>query len=627
MGALTDRGRSIRANLAVGQKLAVGFGLVAVVLVVLVAVTFVAIARLDAANATEDRAIEQVNAATDVQHRAAVMRAEQLTYVTSPGQTRAAYEAAARSFETALDELRITAATPTERALVNKISTGYQTFLAIDQFVWQALLDGNTTAAHNYVFGAAALDFGFMAADADTFVAEAVRTQRQTSIDFVETRDQTRVVVAALGILALVLVAGASRGIARLIRDPLLEVQRAAVQAADGNLEAEAPVHGCDEIGTLATAFNSMLRQLRHRESKMIEQHNRAELAHQVDTALEMAETEDDIYNFVSRSLEEIAPERSSELLLADNSRAHFTQVAVAGCVPEGPGCRVSSPNSCPAVRAATKMTFDDSDCLDSCLHLNSRPTGPRSATCVPVSFMGRSVGVLHSTGPAGEQIDEEVSDGLEMLARATGGRVGVIRSTARSQLHATTDGLTGLFNRRTFESRVRAMHRNGEQFALVMADLDQFKLLNDTYGHEAGDRALRLFSRVLQETVRERDIVCRWGGEEFTIALVDTNVTDAASMLERLRVELTGRIATSEVNAFTASYGYVDASACHTFEAAIRLADGALYAAKDAGRDTAVAADPPPLPVGHAPPIYDPDDDDGADFAALVQRPQVQEI
>ncbi|MFV1990336.1 MAG: HAMP domain-containing protein, partial [Acidimicrobiales bacterium] len=423
------RRRDVPANLTVGQKLAVGFGLVGLVSVALVLVTFVAISRLDTANVAEERAVGKVNAATEVQHWAAVMRAEQLTYVSSEDITRSVYESAVGSFEIALDNLRGTAASPTELALITKISTGYQTFLATDQFIWQALLDGNQSAANNYVLGAAALNFGFMAADADLFEAEAVREQQQTEISFAETRDQTRVIVAALGVLAIVLVAVASRAIASIIRDPLLDLQLGAVQAATGNLEAEVPVRGSDEIGTLGVAFNSMLVQLRTREARMLEEHDRAELSRQIDVSLEMAETEEDVYEFVSRALEEIAPDRSAELLLADNSRAHFTQVAVAGPVPEGPGCQVSTPNSCPAVRAAAKMIFDNSDSLDSCLKLNGRASGPCSATCVPVSFMGRSVGVLHSTGPAGQHVSDDVAFALETLARAAGGRIGVIRS------------------------------------------------------------------------------------------------------------------------------------------------------------------------------------------------------
>ncbi|MFV2039507.1 MAG: hypothetical protein ACC660_04635, partial [Acidimicrobiales bacterium] len=123
--------RNFRSDLAVGQKLGIGFGLVGLVAIVLVLVTFLAIGRLDSAVEVEDGAIDRVQAATNVQHRAALMRAEQLAYVASDGRTRDAYESAASNFEVALDTLRSTASSPAQDALVVKISTGYQTFLAI----------------------------------------------------------------------------------------------------------------------------------------------------------------------------------------------------------------------------------------------------------------------------------------------------------------------------------------------------------------------------------------------------------------------------------------------------------------------------------------------------------------
>jgi len=237
-------------------------------------------------------------------------------------------------------------------------------------------------------------------------------------------------------------------------------------------------------------------------------------------------------------------------------------------------------------------MFFADAEALDACPHLANRDNGPCSAACVPVSFMGRSIGVLHSTGPNGVEPSPEVSEGLRALADAAGERIGGLRSNARTKRHATTDSLTGLPNRRTFESRARAMHRDGHPFTLVMADLDHFKLLNDTYGHEAGDRALRLFSEVLLETIREGDAASRWGGEEFTIALSDTSPDAAEELLERLADTLTTKIAATGITPFTASFGFVDAGACPNFESAIRLADGALYEAKANGRARAVKAE-----------------------------------
>ncbi|RMH76877.1 MAG: diguanylate cyclase, partial [Actinomyces sp.] len=375
--------------------------------------------------------------------------------------------------------------------------------------------------------------------------------------------------------------------------DPLLEVQKAAEAAAGGDLDVVVTVTGDDETGRLGRAFNVMLRRLRAREESLLNEHRRQETARRIQAALDLAETEDDAIDVAARALEQAAPEASAELLLADNSRAHLERVVTAGPDPAGPGCDVASPYSCPAVRAGRSLTTPSSTALDACPHLQNRPGGPRSALCVPVSFLGRALGVLHLTGPDGEPLDEEERETVVTLASGTGGRIGMLRSMARTQLQATTDGLTGLVNRRAFETRARAMHRSGEPFVLVMADLDHFKILNDTYGHEAGDRALRLFASVLTGATRDEDLVCRWGGEEFTLALVDTDCAAAAETLERLRRELADQLAGSPVPPFTASFGYVDAIACRTFEEAIRRADRALYAAKHAGRDRAILADP----------------------------------
>jgi len=218
----------------------------------------------------------------------------------------------------------------------------------------------------------------------------------------------------------------------------------------------------------------------------------------------------------------------------------------------------------------------------------------------MPVSFTGKPLGVIHSTGVDNVITDPEAAETLAAIAAGAGSRIGMLRTTADIKLQATTDPLTGLFNRRVFESRARALHRDGQPFTLVMADLDHFKLLNDAHGHEAGDKALTAFAEVIFSTVRTTDIVCRWGGEEFTLALVDASENHAREMLDRIRVNLMGKISSSGVVPFTASFGYVDASSCPSLEAAIRLADTALYEAKAGGRNMAVCATAV-APIGHS--------------------------
>ena len=108
----------------------------------------------------------------------------------------------------------------------------------------------------------------------------------------------------------------------------------------------------------------------------------------------------------------------------------------------------------------------------------------------------------------------------------------------AETQLQASTDNLTGLLNRRTLENRCRRPAQRATPFALAMADLDHFKELNDTYGHETGDRALRLFAETLRASCATEDLLCRHGGEEFAIVLPDCTRPDAHAALEAVRIQ-----------------------------------------------------------------------------------------
>lgn len=109
-----------------------------------------------------------------------------------------------------------------------------------------------------------------------------------------------------------------------------------------------------------------------------------------------------------------------------------------------------------------------------------------------------------------------------------------------RLEESARKDGLTGIDNRRTFEEEIRReirrILRTGQPISIIMADIDNFKIINDIRGHLAGDEALRSFATILQKGIRQTDRVCRYGGEEFVIILPDTNLNHANGVTERLR-------------------------------------------------------------------------------------------
>ncbi len=159
----------------------------------------------------------------------------------------------------------------------------------------------------------------------------------------------------------------------------------------------------------------------------------------------------------------------------------------------------------------------------------------------------------------------------------------------------AETDPLTGLLNRRAFESRSRVLlsdQRGDEpEVALIMLDIDHFKHVNDTYGHETGDRTLVKLAAICRETVRSEDVVSRIGGEEFVIMLRVNNRTQAYELAQRLRNRLhqdTIVAISGEIFSITASFGIAFAQRANAPQTddLLRHADALLYQAKENGRD-----------------------------------------
>jgi diguanylate cyclase (GGDEF)-like protein len=154
----------------------------------------------------------------------------------------------------------------------------------------------------------------------------------------------------------------------------------------------------------------------------------------------------------------------------------------------------------------------------------------------------------------------------------------------------ADTDVLTGLLNRRGFNRRLREelqrAGRSEQPLALVVADLDRFKALNDEFGHPAGDEALRRVSALLGDAKRDSDTMARIGGEEFALVLPYTDRVGAQAMAERIRGTIRSEFAERGV-ALTASFGIaVYPEDGDTQDLLMRAADAALYAAKELGRD-----------------------------------------
>ncbi len=170
---------------------------------------------------------------------------------------------------------------------------------------------------------------------------------------------------------------------------------------------------------------------------------------------------------------------------------------------------------------------------------------------------------------------------------------------TVELRNRATRDGLTGLMNRdelvRQVRQRRRVLGRSDAQGVLVMADLDHFKAINDTFGHAVGDFALQTFAAACRQAAGPFDLGGRWGGEEFLLFLDGATLDDAHAVVERINQTLRTTAPPDGVRLPTVSYGLVEVRRTEDLETLVRRADAALYEAKTQGRDRVAVAGPAP--------------------------------
>lgn len=165
----------------------------------------------------------------------------------------------------------------------------------------------------------------------------------------------------------------------------------------------------------------------------------------------------------------------------------------------------------------------------------------------------------------------------------------------AELERRSRIDSLTGILNRESLLKKVNQLHIEGVSGAMLMIDIDHFKSINDTYGHLAGDEALRGIAQALSETVREGDLVGRLGGEEFGAFIICDDRQTAEDIAERMRMAVARLVFTPKpgiVRRITASIGVATGSPADTLNEIMRRADKSLYRAKEAGRDKVMIHD-----------------------------------
>ncbi len=364
----------------------------------------------------------------------------------------------------------------------------------------------------------------------------------QSRIDAANHAAMQRLLAGLLACLLLVAVVAyiEGRAIVRTLRR-LVDATRA---IARGDLEQRVPVQGRDEFALLGRTFNEMAAQLQNRLDELEAQRGRLrDVIARFGEALGATHDADQLMRLIVEAAMEATGAKGGVIVSSSG------ELVQAGAPGEG------------------------SDKIE-----------------VPLSAGQVNFGSLLLFGDAFEDEDRMTAVSLASQAVVALDNARLHRIVERQAL---VDGLTALANRRQCEETLAVelarIERFGGELAIVVADLDWFKDVNDRFGHPSGDAVLRELAQLLQETVRDVDLAGRWGGEEFLVILPGTDLAGGAQVAERIRVALAGRIVLSADGTpipVTASFGVAATPPASTAAELFSAADAALYEAKRNGKN-----------------------------------------
>jgi diguanylate cyclase (GGDEF)-like protein len=412
------------------------------------------------------------------------------------------------------------------------------------------------------------------------------------------TRWRTGALILALvfGLVSLFAVLLLVRRVAVRVR----EYAGFAGQVAGGELSMRLQAHRRDELAGLAHSLNAMVEELATaaQQRKAALAGDRAYRAAQdaFSDAMQVAETEREAHGVLKLHIERWVPD--SEVVVLNRHSVTDQLEASTPLADDSPleeALQSAEPRACLAVRLA--RTHDSAAEPAPLLECDLCGRTPTESTCVPLTVSGEVIGSVLIDHARMLHVDEHRR--IQDTVSQAGPTLANLRNLALAEARAATDALTGLPNRRAVQDALKRMiaqsGRTLAPMAVLLLDLDHFKQINDTYGHDRGDAVLAAVGEVLSGALRTSDFVGRNGGEEFIALLPDTGVDGAVEAAEKLRTAI-GRLTLPGIDSpVTASVGAaVYPHTAADAESLLRLADRALYAAKASGRNRSELADTP---------------------------------
>lgn len=300
-----------------------------------------------------------------------------------------------------------------------------------------------------------------------------------------------------------------------------------------------------------------------------------------------------DAYSVLGEFAEKLYPELSGAMYILTPSRNLLEVVSFWGKNP--PEVKVFESDSCWAMRRGRTHVVTNAQIRVKCQHIvpSEKESSFSPYLCAPMTAHGESLGLLHLLAPRNEDIVEWQQLSTTIAERAALA-ISNLKLREELRLQSILDPLTGLFNRRYFEKtlerEVSRAKRHERPVGVFLIDVDDLKGYNDQFGHAVGDSLLHEIGYFLKKHIREGDVACRFGGDEFTIVLPDASISNAQRRAEELRAGINDigilfqdkKLSGSSVSIGVACFPMHGMSAEQILEAA----DTALYAAKEAGRN-----------------------------------------
>ncbi|TAN47885.1 MAG: sensor domain-containing diguanylate cyclase [Betaproteobacteria bacterium] len=377
-----------------------------------------------------------------------------------------------------------------------------------------------------------------------------------------------------------------------------------------GLVAEKAARHASDEQGKRHAAAEA-LRQSNERlalsNAQTQRQTREVRLMAEMGRMLQASAAREDLFEVIGSYARELFPAESGALYIYSASRDDLDAAVTWGGFPAEASQRRFAPGECWALRQGQAYHQDAAHAGVHCPHVKDLQAG--HYLCVPLMAHGETLGVLHlrfseAEAGAASATGARTIESLSSLAASVAEYVALaianqqLRDTLRNQ--AIRDQLTGLFNRRyaeeTLARELQRAARKQTPVSLIFLDLDHFKLINDTYGHDAGDVVLQKAGIFLKTRTRGHDVACRYGGEEFLLVMPDASLEVARQRAEVLRegIRTLGVVHKTQALTITASFGvaaFPDSGADR--DQLLKAVDTALYEAKSTGRNRVVTANP----------------------------------